>query len=408
MAPTDCGGVAPGPYDRRLMSSLRSPRSRRPVVGLLAVVALMLATSACGSAGQPPAATVDGTDISADRVDEIVGAYVAADPETYSEAFAGEGDDTLSMNPVSNVLSSLIVQVLQSDLAADRGVTPTDEERTQAEEAVRTSFVQQEQADPADPAATEPSESEAASGAIFDELSESTQKFLIDLQADSIALSRQLGEESGSGDAAAQEYYDQNPDQFKALCLRLLALPEADLPTAQARLEAGEDFETVSRELSTPPEVIQSLDEEPQCQPLSTFQQQLQAEAFEQLASAVAGDVVGPFAYDEEGNVVLVEVPEVRLTPFEEVRELILQNIPAAGDQALNDLVTSTLAEADVSVDPRFGTWETDRGVDPTTGTPLPAGVVPPVVPGATTTTTEAPVVVEAPAEGADAAQPPG
>lgn len=385
------------------MSSLRSARSRRSVVALVAVVALVLTTTSC-NLGQPPAATVEGTDISADVVDEIAAAYLAADPESYSDTFGGAGADTLAMERVSNVLTSLIVQVLQSELAADRGVVPTDEELAEAEEGVRTSFVRQEAEDPAAPAG--PSESEQASAAIFDELSEDTQQYLIDLRADSIALSRALGEESGNGDAAAREFYDQNPEQFKTLCLRLLVVAEADLAAAQARLEAGEDFVAVSREVTTVPEVVQSLDGPPQCQSLSGFQQRLQPEAFQRLAGAAEGDVVGPFAFDEQGNVVLVEIEQTGLTPFEDVRQAILQSIPAAGDQALEDLVQATIPEADISVNPRFGTWVPEPGIDPQTGEPLPPRVVPPV-PGEPVTA-EDPAVAQATTDGAGTVGPPG
>ncbi len=354
------------------MSSLRSRPRRRAAVALVALLALVLAASACSAVGQPPAATVEGTDISADVVDEIVEAYIEADPETYGAPFKGDGADTLSMDPVSNVLGSLVVQELQSQLAQDRGVTPTDEERTQAEDAVRTSFVQQEQAAPEGEG---PSESEQTSTAVFEALAESTQEYLIDLRADALALSRELGSESGAADAAARAFYDQNPMQFTAVCLRLLAVAEPDLPAVQARLDAGEDFGDVSREVSVDPQVVQALDGPPQCTALSQLQSQLQPEAFQQLASAAEGDVVGPFAFDDQGNVVLVEIQSTQLTPFEEVREAILTQIPAPGDQAVSDLLTREAPEADVSVDPRFGTWDPDQArVLPPDGADAPAG----------------------------------
>lgn len=357
--PTDCGGVTPGPYHRRPMPSPTSPRRRprRAALALGAATALVLGLSAC-SVGQPPAATVNGTDISAERVDEIVEAYVSVDAETYGQ-FAGEGDDTLSMGPVTNVLSSLVGQVLQSDLAAARGAVPTPEEETQAEEEVRTSFVQEEM-----PAAEgESSPTDAINTEIFEALSQDTRDYLVGLRADSLALTRVVGEESGSSDEAARAYYEQNPELFRVLCLRLLAVAEPDLPAIQTRLDAGEDFGEVSAEVSVDPQIVESVQGPPQCTATSQLQQQLDAAAFQELSAGAEGDVTGPFAYDAEGNVVLVELQAVQTTPFEEVRDLLLEQLPSAGSQAVATLIEEEVPKADVTIDPKFGTWSPDQGV---------------------------------------------
>ncbi len=320
-------------------------------------MALVLGLSACG-VGQPPAATVNGADISADRVDEIVEAYVSADAETYGQ-FDGVGDDTLSMDPVTNVLSSLIGQVLQSELAAERDAVPTEEERTQAEDEIRTSFVQEET-----PAAEgETSPSDAINTEIFESLSQDTRDYLIDLRADALALTRVVGEETGSTDEAARAYYDENPELFRVLCLRLLAVAEPDLPAIQDRLDADEDFGEVSAEVSIDPQIVESVQGPPQCTAIGQLQQQLEPTAFGELAAGAEGDVVGPFAYDAEGNVVLVELQAVQTTPFEEVRDLLLQQLPSAGDQAVAALLEEEVPEADVTIDPKFGTWSPAQGV---------------------------------------------
>ena len=371
------------------MPSVHPLRARRAAVALLALVALVVGTTACG-AGEPPAATVEGTDISAEVVDEIVEAYVEADPETYGPEFTGAGTDTLSMAPVSNVLGSLVIQELQAHYAEQRDIEPTAEERTQAEELARTSFVQ-DQAAPAPDGA--PSEAEQTSGAIFDALSTSTQEYLVDLRAQALALSRQLGEESGSGDAAAREFYEQNPQQFTAVCVYLLAVPADQLEAVQGRLDGGEDFAEVSAEVSTEPQVQEAAAGPPQCLALTQLQQQVQPELFEALAGAEAGDVIGPYPYDETGEIqTLFGIEERQVTPFEQVRDAILQQLPSAGDQAVSDLLLEEAPQADVSVDPRFGSWDADQArVIPPEGAVDPAG-----------TGTDVPV------EGVDAADAPG
>lgn len=372
------------------MSSLRSPRSGRSVVGLVALLALVLAATGCNP-GQPPAATVEGADISAQHVDAIAEAFLAADPEVFAN-FEGAGTDTLAMDPYTQVLSIMIQLTLQSQLAAERDAVPTDEERTAAEDEARSTFLpEEEQTDPT----AEPSQADTLNNDIYEALPTETQEWLVDLQADALALQRVVGEESGSQEEAARQFYDENPEQFATLCLRIMVVPESGVPDVESRLAGGEDFGEVSAEVSVDPAIQEAAGGEPQCVPLAQIQQQVDAETYPQFAAAQQGDIVGPLegqpaTETEEAIVVLYEVVEVQVPEFEEVRDQLLEGLPAAGEQALQDLVQEELVEAEVSVDPKFGTWVVDRGVNPQTGQPLPPAVEPPAPP--TAPTAESPV----------------
>ncbi|HXH56008.1 peptidyl-prolyl cis-trans isomerase [Iamia sp.] len=377
------------------MASLRSPRTRsvRSAVAAAALMALVLGATACNP-GRPPAATVGDTDISGQRVDDILDAYLEADAEMYGESIEGDGDDTLQMEPVASLLSNLVLQTLQSNLAAERGVEPTEAERTEAEQQVTTSFVSQTEADPAAPEG-EVSEAEAASTEIFDALAPDTREWLVDLRADSLALTRVLSEENPPDEEAARQFYEENPAQFASVCLRLLVVAEDGLDAARARLDAGEDFGDVSAEISTDPAVAEARGVTGECTPLSQLQQQLQGEAFEQIASSEVGGVSGPFAYDDQGNVVLVEVQDIQLAPFEDVRDTLLQQLPAGGEAALGELIEAELAETDVRIDPRYGRWDAEQGtVIPPTG-PVPDAPTAPVPPPGA----EPPATPEAPTD---------
>lgn len=377
----ECRCRRPDPYHRRPMASLRSPRIRslRSAVAAAAVAALVLGATACNP-GRPPAATVGDTDISGSRVDDILDAYLEADAEMYGESIEGDGADTLQMAPVASLLGNLVIQTLQSNLAAERGVEPTDADRTEAEQQVTTSFVGQTEADPAAPEG-EVSESETASTEIFEAVEPDTREWLVDLRADSLALARVLSEEAPPDEEAARQLYEENPAQFASVCLRLLVVAEDGLDAARARLEAGEDFGDVSAEISTDPVVAEARGVAGECTPLTQLQQQLQGEAFEQIAASEVGGVSGPFAYDDQGNVVLVEVQDVQIAPFEDVRDTLLQQLPAGGETALGELLETELAETDVRIDPRYGRWDAERGaVIPPTG-PVPDAPTAPVPP---------------------------
>lgn len=388
------------------MSSPPSLRLRRPAVALVVLVALVVGLSACNP-GRPPAATVEGAEISADRVDEIMEAYIEADPEVYGEDFRGQGDDTLSLDVAANVLTSLVRQVLQSQLAAERDAVPTDEERTTAEEQARTLFVQQEAAAPE---AEGPSESEQASNDIFDALSEDTQQWLIDLQADGLALNRVLGSDSGSSEEAARQFYDENPEQFEQICALGIQVQEADLPAVRARLDAGEDFAAVSADVSLDPALAEAEGSLGPCATAGELQQQgFNPEILSILQGLDVGEVSEPFALGEGAGVALLTVSDKPKAAFEDVRDLLIQQLPAAGDRALAELLEQVVPDADVSVDPRFGTWETDPGLDPATGQErLPGIVVPPAGPDEATTDGSDIPDTEVQVEGVDPAAPPG
>jgi hypothetical protein len=159
------------------------------------------------------------------------------------------------------------------------------------------------------------------------------------------------------------------------MCLRLSAGAEADLPDVQARLDDGEDFGDVSADVSIDPELAAARGGD-QCALRSQYEQQLDPTAYGDIAGAAEGDVVGPYQYDEEGNVVIVEIRSASVPPFEEVSEQIVASLPVDdGSVALDVLTAEVLAGDDVRVDPRFGRWDAEAGtVVPPTGARTPGG----------------------------------
>ena len=350
-------------------------RSARAVATGAALVGLVLSVTAC-DAGRSVAATVEGREIPAERVDDLIAAFLEADPETYAARIEGEGEDTYQMGAVAAVLSTFVVQTVQAELAEREGAEPDEDERSEAEDLVRNSFATGAEAEP-DPAtgqlSPEAQEAQARSSAIFDALPEATREWMIELRATTLALARVVGEESGDSAERARAVYEADPSAFDALCLRAIVIPTTDLPAVQDRLAAGEDFGAVSAEVSTDPTIAEADGELGACLPASQLTSAgLPQEVVDLVAPLAVGEVSEPYDL-QNGSVALFDLSDRQPTPFEEVQAAIEATLPDPGEAALADLVRRSIGAIDVHVDPRFGTWDAaTASVLPPDGARLP------------------------------------
>lgn len=350
-------------------------RPARAVATGVALVGLVLSTTSC-NAGRPPAATVEGRAISAERVDDLAAAFVEADPETYGPRIEGQGEGTYQLSRIAQILSTLVVQTAQAELADQEGAVPTSEEVAEAEDLVRTSFSEGAAADP-DPTTGQPSqetiEAQEISAAVFDALSEDTRQWLIDLRAATLALARVVGERSGDAAEQARQLYESDPDAFDSLCIRAIVAPTEELAAIQDRLAAGEDFGAVSADVTTDPAIAEANGDLGGCLPASQLTAAgLPQEVVDLVTPLAVGEVSEPYDLGD-GSVALFDLSDRQPTPFEEVQAAIEATLPDPGEAALAALVQERIGDLDVHIDPRFGTW------DPTTGqiTP-PDGARPP------------------------------
>lgn len=316
------------------------PSRTRRALALVLASALALGATACNP-GRPPAVTVGGTDVSVTHVDNIVAAYAEASPDDRS-AIQGAGAGTYDIGWVRDVLRVVVIRTLLSDLASERGLVPTEEEVTQARQDIEDGFS----------TATDPE----LGTRLVEALDEGTRDWLVALAADELALRRGLADEVDQ-DEAARAYYDENEVQFATGCLAVIVAPAEDLEAVLARLDAGDDFGTVSSEVTDIPELAAQGGRLGECGPLAAFQEQLGPEALQQILATEDGGVAGPFDAGD-GRVVLAQVTERSLLAFEDVRQQIIDNVPASGEQAVSDLVQERIPDLDVRVDPRFGRWD--------------------------------------------------
>lgn len=327
-----------------------------------APVLLALVGSAACNPGRPPAATVGSTDISAQRLDEVLGAYVEGAPDLYRSQVEGQGEDTYQMGAANAILNGLVLQVLQAELAEDAGEVPSEEDVAEARQLVQAAFVS---------GATQPGEEAGAtaegqaaleqSQAIFAAMSEDTQEWLVDLRATTIAFADSLG----GSEEEAREVYERNARTYDLLCLRAIVVPPDAIAGVQERLAAGEDFGEVSTQVTTIEDLAAAGGDLGECLTVEGLvQANLGQDIVDLVANLDAGQVAGPvdLGTDETGQTLqaLLEVRDRQVQPFDAVADQIMASL--TGDAALATRVQEALAEADIHVDPRFGTWDGSVG----------------------------------------------
>jgi len=349
--------------------TVESPLSlaRLARLGALAVSVALVAV-ACGSGGPlgpAPAATAQGRDVSVTQVNDLLRAqqrYLEAegkkstnDPAAVQQqlkTLLGNGQDTFSATSAADAGSSWVTyEVLEADLErAGEKITETDRN------GARAALVQQ-------------LGSEEALNKIDKELVE----FSVNSGAAYQAIGRVAAKNSTDREAQLQRLYEATK-ATTPLCLRIIfSEDEAASKEAKARVEAGEDFGAVAKEVSADPTTAEA-DGFAGC---ATAEQATQAFGSD-FSDVAVGDVIGPITQSQ--GVLLVEVVSTDGPTFEQAKPKLEQQLDSAqGGNQSSVYVAALLAKADVQVDPRSGTW------DPTSGR-----VVPPAV-GTTTSIPAAP-----------------
>ena len=102
------------------------PSGLRRVLGLVVGLAVVVAAAGGCNAGRPPAAEVNGSEVSAEVLDDLLGALAGSIPE-----FKGEGADTFDADGDQlGAHASSIDRQIVADVARRRGVEISDADRT--------------------------------------------------------------------------------------------------------------------------------------------------------------------------------------------------------------------------------------------------------------------------------------
>lgn len=360
---------------------------RRPVLLLFLLFALVLAScskSVLARPGQPAlAARVGDTEITRDQLLEETDAVLelsGSNPQL-TLPFATTGEGTYSAELLAAILTGQIRRAALAGVVAERGVEVTDTDREQA----RQGLVQQLGTDTVGQVSPEAGE------AILAQLPEEYALEIIEDAARSIALSNVLFERPEVTDEDVQAFYDENAESLALSCAshilvstetRSVDEAEAVADDLKAQLDAGADFAQLAMENSEDPGSAASGGELP-CAPQGSYVEEFDRAVWNQPVGEVGIPVQTEFGFH------LILVTE-RKVSFEDLRDDLRAALEQQAAQELqvqlqaeiDGVVSTFLAEADVEVDARYGTWDpvTTTVVPPEGPVPLPTTTVPGLV----------------------------
>ncbi len=345
---------------------------RLPRFFVLFALVLGLATAGCGSTIRPPAASVNGTDLSEKSLNDELAA-IGGNPSYVTSieqggfSIAGAGAGTITNSFVGRVLTRQIFLELVHQEFVRRGLELAPSDRQASQPAVVDSVGGQ---------------------AVFNRFPKAYQDTLIRRNAEVAKLQADLGGKTVD-DAAIKAFYEANLAQFAQTCVShvLFAATSADgqvdqaatatqldaLKTAaadaKAQIAAGADFSAVAAEKSVD---ASNKDKggDLGCGPSGRFVPEFET-AMDGLAVGVVSDpVVTQF------GVHLIKVTDRKPETLEEATPQIRQQLEGDGQQKFSQFLQEALDKAKITVSPRYGTF-TKNGQSP--------GIVPPPAP----TTTE-------------------
>lgn len=307
----------------------------------LVLAVLLLGLAACGPGGdRTVAATVNGSDIPVSTVERRFES-IAANPEFASQV--EDDDGTFSSQVQASLLSGLIESEVVRQGAGEIGIEVGDAEV----DARREELVE-----------------EMGGQEAFDDVVEEAGLSEEDVQdqiGDLVLRERvqeRLSEDIEVTAEDVEAYYEENRQARyeRAGARHILVETEAEAEDVLERLEEGEDFGDVARDVSTDTESAEGGGD------LGEFGRGQMVEPFaDAVFGAEVGEVVGPVQTDFGFHV--IEVTSLASESFEDVAGDIEEELTEQQrGSALQDWLGGLVREAEVTVNPRFGEWDADNG----------------------------------------------
>jgi hypothetical protein len=330
----------------------RLPFNRFLLVGLVALVGV--STTSC-QRGQAWVARVNGHEVAPANFAKGISLYsklagTAAKPtETAAPEFVLD-------NSEAGKYALLLVEArVIRELNDQHGTKVTDADRTKT----REQLISQDQA------------------GTLKKMPKWFQDQLIGLQADYAALVAYYGK-GVDLEAQAKKYYAANKPQFDQFCIDVIATrTQADALAALKRIDGGEDFATVAKDVAKASGSQAAGDKQDGsvgCIPIANIAQAIPDKTqFDQVANAADGQVVGPLS-QTGGAYLILRKNSVKTQTYAEVRTSILSTLGTPGNDEATKALNAYLAKADIELNPRYGTWTKGKGYAAPTGAEQPAG----------------------------------
>ena len=312
----------------------------------LLALSLLLAVAGCAAGADPNlAASVNGVDITIAEVEERL-EVIRQNPQAV-EQLANDPDGQILRQAENDVLNDLIIQSLLQQSAADElGVEVTDADVEAQREAVVEQIGGQE---------------------AFDQVIE--QQGLSEEQVDTElrrlalneAISAQFAEDADISDEDVEAFYEENAEtRFlpTATARHILVTDEATAQSAIDRIAGGEDFAAVATELSTDTGSGAQGGDLGELRPGDTV-----PEFDEALFNSPVGEVVGPIQTEFGFHVLEVLERDDEGPELADVEEEIRDELAATSTQTqVEEFISEQSANAEVTVNPRFGEWNAESG----------------------------------------------
>jgi foldase protein PrsA len=328
---------------------------------LTLLLVLGVVASACSTFSKPPAATIDGRELSTDSIDRQMSSILGNDKyaSTIQQAFGFEPQEAEVDGAFSTAFAAQMVSLRVWFEVWERDIAERGEQQlvSDAEDQLREQI---------------PGQIDAAVGpGTYDSFSTAEQREIVHQQAVIAGIRQAVTDQLGD----AESYYDEHPEDFAVICVsHILVSTQGGKTAAQARSEAaklrariedGESFEAIAANESDDPG---SAAENGAVGCGSQASLQLVPE-FEAVAFQLDVDEVSQ-PVDTQFGAHLIKVTKRTVPDFDEIDD-IQTEMSGIGDRLFNDRLTKPLCDADVTVNPRYGRW-TREGCDALVQSSLP------------------------------------
>jgi hypothetical protein len=311
-------------------------------------VAVMVAAGGCGVA-EASAASVDGREVDRTEFERELRALRenATLQRTGGANLLGTGERTVKATISAGWLTTVLQDLVVTAEFERRKLSLTDEDREAGESELEALFRSQE---------------------VVDDFPEWFRKRVSGRYARAVAVRNAVADIDLS-DEGLNEYYEKNEDKFSRVCAaHILVATREEADAALGRINAGEDFAALARELSLDTGSAQNGgDLGPVCAARGEFVAEFEQAAFEIPVGAVSDPVQTQFGFH------LIKVRERPVLPFAEVKDQVRALVSAEGSEEFGDFLRKALADGDVTVDARYGILDLTPGRIPQ--------VLPPEVP---------------------------
>ena len=335
-------------------------RTRHLLRLLAAVTVLTLLLGACGVFGSASAASVNGRDIGeTDLQDELSAIrdnaqYRQALESGFGGSLLGQSEGTFNAVFAARVLTLQIYYELAGQYLTDKHIDITRDML----DAARQDAVAQ-----------------AGGQEVFQRFPERYRDLIVRRRAVVVALDEELGRDFRRP-GAVEQYFQQHADQFEQLCAsHILVGSKEKAAELRSRIEAGADFAELARQESTDTASAQQGGDLG-CRTAGTFVPEFEDAAAKVPVGQVSPPVQTAFGWH------LILVRERRQPSLDEVRSDVEQRLATLAQDAFNQWLADAAADADIDVNPRYGTWSS-RSVEGSEGSEL-FEVVPPEGPSTT------------------------